>query len=91
MIGPPPEEEEEEEEQQQQQQEEEDFFLGPLNSNPPVHSATLNKRGSGWWSDLLPNNPRHASLQFLPSQQTTARLRQSLPVDAYRVVSSGRA
>lgn len=80
MRGPPPEDEEQC-----------DYFLGPLNSNPPVLSATLNKRGSGWWSDLPLTNPRHASLQLLPSQQTANIHRQSLPVEAYRVASSGSA
>lgn len=83
-----------------------DYFLGPLNSNPPVVlSATLHdKRGSGWWSsDFLPplnssssssngNNPRHASLQFLPSRQAAHNMhRQSLPVEALRVASRGSA
>lgn len=82
-----------------------DYFLGPLNSNPPpaILSATLHdKRGSGWWSsDFLPplnssssnsNNPRHASLQFLPSRQAARNMhRQSLPVEALRVASRGSA
>lgn len=81
MRGPPPED----------QEEQRDYFLGPLNSNPPVLSATLNKRGSGWWSDLPLTNPRHASLQLLPSPQTANIHRHSLPVEAYRVASSGSA
>lgn len=82
MRGPPSEAEDEQQ----------DAFLGPLNSNPPVHSAALNKRGSGWWADLPAPNPRHASLQLLPSQQTAADRnihRQSLPCVAYRAVSNG--
>lgn len=69
-----------------------DYFLGPLNSNPPRHSAALDKRGSGWWLDLPSSNPRHTSLQLLPSQQTATTLhRKSLPSSAFRVVSSGSA
>lgn len=89
MRGPPSEEEDEQQ----------DYFLGPLNSNPLVRSAALNNRGSGWWPDLPAPNPRHASLQLLPSQQTAAANnnnnnnmhRQSLPFVAYRVASSGSA
>lgn len=61
-------------------------FLGPLTSNPLNISAGVNKRGSGWWDDVS-SNPRHASLQILPSQTSISESYS----DERRVASSGSA